>query len=170
MRIQDYAIALMAVLGVAAGCTAADDGDFARQATSTGLLEVELGNYAAMNAEAPEVKRFGRLMVDDHSRANQELEQLAREEGIRLQSSMTPEHREEATRLMSLHGAEFDAAYAKAMVEGHEKAVESFGAQASQNRSDIDRWAANKLPALREHLALARALEEDRSAEVSLNH
>src|SRR4029453_5166997 len=79
-----------------------------------------------------------------HSRVNQELEDLARSEGIRLQSSMTTEHREEATKLMSKQGADFDAAYIQAMVEGHEKAVEAFSAQADQNKTDVDRWAASK--------------------------
>ena len=164
MQIRRHAIALAAALGIAAsGCAADDDAAFARQAASTGLLEVELGNYAAMNAADPEVKRFGRTMVDDHSRVNQELEQLARQEGIRLQSGMTSAHREEATKLMSLQGAEFDTAYVKAMVDGHEKAVEAFGAQAQQNRSDIDRWAASTLPALQQHLAHARELEQKNS-------
>jgi putative membrane protein len=155
----------MAFGAMAPACAADDDAEFARQAASTGLLEVELGNYAAMNAADPAVKRFGRAMVDEHSRVNQELEDLARREGIRLQSSMSVEHREEATKLMSLHGEEFDRAYVEAMVDGHEEAVEAFSAQADQNRSDVDRWAASTLPALQQHLAHARELAEKTGAE-----
>ena len=159
MQVRKRWISLVVAFGaLAPACAAADDTDFARQAASTGLLEVELGNYAAMNAADPDVKRFARAMVDDHSRVNQELEDLARREGIRLQSSMSVEHREEATKLMSLQGEAFDSAYVEAMVDGHQQAVDAFSAQASQNRSNVDRWAASTLPALQQHLAHAREL------------
>jgi putative membrane protein len=99
MRIQTQTIALAMALGFSTqGCAADDDSEFAKQATSTGLLEIELGKHAAMNAEDAAVKRFGRMMVDDHSRANQELEDLARRAGIRLQSGMSVEQREQVTR------------------------------------------------------------------------
>ncbi len=71
---------------------------------------------------------------------------------------MTPEHRQEATQLMSKQGADFDAAYVQAMVQGHQKAVEAFQQQADQNKTDVDRWAASTLPALEQHLAHAREL------------
>jgi hypothetical protein len=51
------------------------------------------------------------------------------------------------------------------MVEGHEKAVEAFSAQADQNKTDVDRWAASKLPALQQHLAQARELAAKSSSE-----
>lgn len=172
MKVRKRWISLVVAFGaMAPACAAADDTDFARQAASTGLLEVELGNYAAMNAADPDVKRFARAMVDDHSRVNQELEDLARREGIRLQSSMSVAHREEATKLMSLQGEAFDSAYVEAMVDGHQQAVDAFSAQASQNRSNVDRWAASTLPALQQHLAHARELAEKSGADrVSQNH
>jgi putative membrane protein len=166
MQVRKRWISLVVAFGaMAPACAADDDADFARQAASTGLLEVELGNYAAMNAADPDVKRFGRAMVDDHSRVNQELEDLARREGIRLKSSMSVAHREEATKLMSLQGEAFDSAYVEAMVDGHHEAVDAFSAQASQNRSGVDRWAASKLPALQQHLAHARELAEKSGAD-----
>lgn len=171
MRIEYGLIGLnlfLASLLAATSCTAQDDTEFVRQAASTGMLEVELGNYAAMNAEDPGVKRFGRTMADEHGQANQELELLAQRQGIRIQSGMTPEHREEATKLMKLHGADFDKAYVDAMVDGHEDAVDAFSAQAKQDRSDVDRWAAATLPKLRQHLDHARELKKSEDERVSV--
>jgi putative membrane protein len=169
MHVRKRWLSLVVAVGAfAPACMAEDDADFARQAASTGLLEVELGNYAASNAADPEVARFGRAMVDDHSRVNQELEALARRKGIRLHSSMTPEQRQEATQLMSKQGADFDAAYVQAMVQGHEKAVAAFQKQADQDKTEVDRWAASTLPALQQHLAHARELAaKDGNARVS---
>src|SRR5512145_1853709 len=140
MHVRKSCLSLVAFGAMALpACAADDDARFAREAASSGLLEVELGNYAAMNAADPDVKRFGRAMVDEHSRANQQLEEIARREGIRLQSSMSADDREEATRLMSLQGPEFDEAYVDLIVEDHEKAVDAFSEQAEQNKTEVDR-------------------------------
>lgn len=157
-RIGIVAITAFGLLGPASA--AGDDSEFVRMARSSGLLEVELGKHAAVYAEDPAVKRFARAMVDDHDKANQELDLLVRRAGIPLQGGMSAAHREEATNLMNLHGADFDEAYTRAMVECHEAAVEAFSRQADPQRSEIDRWAANTLPVLRQHLAHARELME----------
>jgi len=174
MRLRNQAFvlvaALVAGLGAASAGYADGDADFARKVARDGQLEIELGNYAAAHAANAEVKRFGRMMVDDHSQVNKELQDIARQKGIQVDSKLTPEQREQATKLMNLKGADFDRAYVNAMVEGHEKAVEAFGKQADQNRSDLDRWAAGTLPKLRDHLAHARELQQkENRADVSRN-
>jgi putative membrane protein len=160
-------IAITCLAAAAWGCAADDDVEFARQAASTGMLEVELGSYAAANAASPDVKSFGTQMVGDHGKANQELASLAQRLGITLPASMNAEHRAEANKLMALTGADFDAAYMKAMVDGHQKAASAFGAQADQKRTEIDRWAASTLPVIQQHLEHARQLES--STQVSSN-
>jgi putative membrane protein len=170
MRIRNQALILAAALGAASAVYADDDADFARKAASDGQLEVELGKYAAAHASDAEVKRFGRMMVDDHSQANQQLQDLAKKKGIQVEPKLSADQREKATELMRLKGADFDKAYVDAMVEDHEKAVDTFGKQANQNQSDIDHWAASTLPKLRDHLAHARELQQKESrADVSRN-
>lgn len=160
MRSNILALTLTAALGSGwLACAADDDVEFARQAASTGMLEVELGSYAAANAENPEVKRFAMNMVDDHGKANRELAELAQKAGIALPTAMSAEHRAEASKLMSLKGADFDAAYVKAMVDGHQKAVSAFTEQADQKRTAVDRWAASTLPVIQQHLNHAKELE-----------
>jgi putative membrane protein len=160
MRSRILVLALTAGLGAGTlACAADDDVEFARQAASTGMLEVELGSYAAANAESPEVKRFGMNMVDDHGKANRELADLAQKSGITLPTTMNAEHRAEAGKLMALKGADFDREYVKAMVDGHQKAVSAFSAQADQKRTELDRWAASTLPVIEQHLNHAKELQ-----------
>jgi putative membrane protein len=163
---KTWTIALAALAAASFGCAKDDDADFARQAASTGMLEVELGSYAAANAQSPAVKSFGSQMVEDHGKANQELASLAQRMSLSLPATMNAEHRAEATKLMALHGAEFDEAYVKAMVDGHEKAASAFSKQADQQKTEIDRWAASTLPVIRMHLDHAKQLE---SQQVSSN-
>ena len=47
-------------------------------------MEVKMGRLALERAQDPAVKRFGQTLITDHSKANQELLQLAQRKGIKL--------------------------------------------------------------------------------------
>src|SRR5689334_11274962 len=105
---------------------ASADRDFLADAASGGLMEVELGRYAADHASNERVKQFGRRMADDHGKANTDLEQVAARRSVTLPVTMNDEHRETVSRLTRLNGADFDRAYMAAMVEDHQKDVKRF--------------------------------------------
>jgi putative membrane protein len=58
-----------------AGHTAADT-KFLKEAAEGGMAEVALGQMAVDKASSADVKKFGQRMVDDHSKANDQLKQL----------------------------------------------------------------------------------------------
>src|ERR1700712_5141434 len=58
------------------------DAKFAVAAANGGMAEVVLGKLAKSNAAGSEVKDFGYMMVNDHSKANKKLELLAKSKGI----------------------------------------------------------------------------------------
>jgi putative membrane protein len=79
--------------GMAAGATGTgalsnDDKKFVMEAAHGGMMEVELGKLATQKAMSDDVKQFGQRMVDDHSKANDELMQLASSKGIMMSHSM----------------------------------------------------------------------------------
>ena len=49
------------------------DREFIQTVAKGGMAEVALGELAGRQAKSDEVKKFGRRMVDDHGKANQEL-------------------------------------------------------------------------------------------------
>src|ERR1051326_6076917 len=63
---------------------ASADETFVTKAAQGGLAEVKLGTLATQKASNADVKAFGQQMVDDHSKANDELKQLASTKGITL--------------------------------------------------------------------------------------
>lgn len=140
------------------------DRKFVMEAAMGGMAEVELGRLAAERGSSDAVKQFGQRMVDDHSRANSELMQLASGKGITLPTALDAKHQALVTRMSRLSGAAFDRAYAREMVKDHQKAVALFQREATRGSdSDLKAFAQTTLPALQEHLRMARALPRGNS-------
>jgi putative membrane protein len=112
-------------------------------------------------------------MVDDHSRANSELMQLASGKGITLPTTLDAKHQSLIAKMSALSGAEFDRAYAKEMVKDHNKDVALFQRQASRGAdADLKTFAQKTLPTLQEHLSMARAMSSgnmNRNANGNMN-
>jgi putative membrane protein len=136
------------------------DHDFVMDAATGGMMEVELGRIAAQKATSDAVKQFGQRMVDDHSKANEELTTLASSKGITLPTTLDDKHRAQLTKFSSMSGAEFDRAYVKAMVSDHKKDVSEFEKQSTHaTDADIKAFATKTLPTLQEHLKLINSID-----------
>lgn len=135
------------------------DRKFVMEAAMGGMAEVELGRLAAERGSSDAVKQFGQRMVDDHSRANSELTQIASGKGITLPTGLDAKHQALMTKMSALSGAAFDRAYAKEMVKDHNKDVAEFQREATRGADpDVKAFAQKTLPTLQEHLQMARSL------------
>jgi putative membrane protein len=135
------------------------DRKFIMEAAMGGMAEVELGRLASERGSSETVKQFGQRMVDDHSRANGELTQLASSKGITLPTALDAKHQAAMAKMAALSGAAFDRAYSKDMVKDHNKDVALFQREASQGAdADLKAFAQKTLPTLQEHLQMARSL------------
>ncbi len=130
-----------------------NDKNFAQEAGRGGKMEVELGNIAKANASSQDVKDFGKMMVDDHSMANDELTTLLKNKGVNVDMAYTNDQQSEIDKLSKEKGKEFDKDYVKTMLDDHKKDVAAFKS-ASQTVSDPDlkNWIDKTLPTLQKHL------------------
>jgi putative membrane protein len=139
--------------------SAAADAMFIRTAAMDGMAEVEHGRLAAQHAAHGEVKQFGQRMVDDHSKAADELKGLASQKSVTLSTELGAKHQAVQDKLLKLKGAAFDRAYMGHMVTAHQQAVALFQKEASGGKdADAKAWAAKTLPTLQEHLKMARGI------------
>ena len=60
------------------------DTEFAVSAADAGILEVQLGTLALTKATSSIVKQFAQTMIDDHTKANEELKALSERKNITL--------------------------------------------------------------------------------------
>jgi putative membrane protein len=133
-----------------------DDEKFMVKAANGGLMEVVAGRLANEKGMSKEVKEFGKHMMEDHQKANDELKQLAESKKIMLPDSMDNDAKDKIEKLSKKSGKDFDKEYMNEMVSDHKKDVNEFE-DASKNAKDAElkAWAEKTLPTLRSHLEMA---------------
>lgn len=139
-----------------------DDSKFVVKALEDGMLEVELGKVAAQKGMMSDVKKFGSMMADHHTKIGDELKTAAASKNITTPTALGDDERMKVTKLSEKSGRDFDEAYIDEMVKGHEKAVKLFEDEANDEDADPDlrRWASETLPTLRNHLAEIKQIDE----------
>ena len=121
------------------------DRTFLKKAAKGGTMEVWMGNLAEKNGQSEDVKSFGKRMVTDHSKANDELKSIAQQKGVKLPSK-------EPTEKWSS-----DKVYMNVMVKDHEKDLAEFQAEAKDGSDpDIKNFADKTAKVVQEHLDLAK--------------
>ena len=122
----------------------AKDKTFIHKAAKGGMMEVAMGNLAAQNGQSDGVKSFGKRMVTDHSKANEELKSIAAKKGVKLPS------KEPSGKWSS------DKAYMDMMVKDHEKDLAEFQDEANNGSDpDVKKFAEDTAKVVKEHLDLA---------------
>jgi putative membrane protein len=137
-----------------------DDASFAVKAAAGGMEEVELGKLAQEKGSSQAVKDFGAMMVKDHSAANVELAQIAKDKKITLPQQLGDDALKLEAELRAKDGKEFDKAYAEAMVKDHKEDIDEFvrGIKVVKE-TDLLAFVKKTLPVLKMHLAAAQRIK-----------
>lgn len=131
----------------------AADSHFMKKAAGGGLAEVEHGQLAQQKGSSEDFKKFGERMVTDHTKANEELKQVAAEEHLNFRQEISMKDKATKARLEKLSGEEFDRAYMKDMVTDHKADVAQFEHESKMAKDPaVKSFASSTLPVLREHL------------------
>ncbi len=121
------------------------DKTFMKKAAKGGTMEVAMGKLAEQNGQNEDVKSFGKRMVTDHSKANDELKSIASNKGVQLPS------KEPTTKWSS------DKGYIDAMVKDHEKDLAEFQEEAKTGSDpEVKKFAEDTAKMIQEHLDLAK--------------
>jgi putative membrane protein len=137
------------------------DSRFVMQAAEGGMMEVAKGKVAAQKGAHEGVKQFGQKMVDDHTKAGDELKSIASGKNITLPGE-TPKPPMQAmlAKLEKLDGAAFDRAYVDDQIRDHEKTIALFEREAKTGKDpELKAFAEKTLPTLKEHLTAVRDLK-----------
>ncbi|HEY4270579.1 MAG TPA: DUF4142 domain-containing protein [Candidatus Udaeobacter sp.] len=140
--------------------TGFDPATFVQDAANINMTEIQLGKVAQEKGQSEGVKSFGDRMVRDHTKINDQLKPVAQELNLQMPEAVNAENQALIDKLSKLSGAEFDKAYANAMVSGHKGAIKEFeNAQAKATQPQLKKFIDDTLPMLREHLELAKQIK-----------
>lgn len=142
----------------------AADTRFAKEAAIGGMTEVELGKLAASKGSSDKVKQFGQKMVDDHTKAADELKSVAAKNRMTLPTSLDAKHKAMVDKMSAMSGAAFDNAYVAMMVKDHDKDVMDFKNESENgSNADIKSFATKTLPTIQEHDRMIKEIKSGMS-------
>lgn len=153
-----FSLALV-VVGVAYPALAKTEKEFVADAIKGDNSEVALGQLAVTKGGNDQVRSFGQILVNDHTKHRNETAALAAKLGVSPPDGMSTEAQQEEAELQKLTGDEFDKEFVRFMVKDHEKNISEFKEEASDGDGPVQQLASRSLPTLKEHLRIARGLE-----------
>jgi len=136
------------------------DRQFFIQAAQGGMAEVQLGQLALKRAASNSVRQYAQQMINDHTRANKELMQLAAQKKVTLPKTVNQQQQAVMKKLSQLSGRNFDQAYMnEAGIRAHTEQAALYQRQAKQGQDpDVRAFATRTLPIVQKHLQMAQAM------------
>jgi putative membrane protein len=115
------------------------------------------------NAARRRRSNSSRSAFTDHTAANTELQQIAKQADVSLPAQPTGKDAAEGQKLRGVTGTAFDQAYAQGQLQDHRETVELFQKEASSGQDPaLKAFAQKTLPILQQHLQMAEALNTKR--------
>jgi putative membrane protein len=145
----------------ASSTSSSSDTTFAKKAAEGGMAEVKFGQLAQEKGSSQAVKDFGKRMVTDHSKIDDQLKDVASKDSITLPAKLDAADQATYDRLSKLSGPAFDRAYARDMVRDHETDISQFKMEAADgHNSDLKNFASQTASTLESHLQLAKQMQQ----------
>jgi len=145
----------------------AADSSFIQMAGSLGLLQLKLGKLAEEKGSSSSVRDFGKRMVADYTKANEELAAGAKQAAYPA-PLMLRQHQQVLERFVRTGRSSFDKNYMAEMVNDHGEAVHLFQQESEGGRvASLKQLASRMLPTLQQHLSLATETAGSVGADVT---
>jgi putative membrane protein len=135
--------------------------NFAQEAASGGMMEVQLGNIAQKNSKNKDIQDYGKMLVDDHTTANNNLKDIAAKKNINLPNNVTSDQQDKIDKLSKETGSEFDKDFISMAVDDHQNDIDKFKkAEDNIQDPDLKDFIAKTLPTLQKHLDKAKEIKK----------
>lgn len=126
---------------------------FMKTAIQANLAEISVGKLAVDKGTSEAIRSYGRVLVDDDNKANQDATDAAKSLGMAA-LPLAPDAEQQALhdRLATEPGKVFDTDLVNAMLQNHQKTIGAYEKAASEADDAAGRYANKTLPALRKHM------------------
>jgi putative membrane protein len=133
---------------------------FLNKAWNMNQFEIQLGKEAENKASSG-FQDYARMILDDHTKMNDELKALTQKSGMQLPNTLDNEHQAELNQLKSASDRSFDKQFRAQQIKRHQQALRIFQSYASNgDNADLRSFAQNAVATLQRHLDQAEKLSE----------
>jgi putative membrane protein len=131
---------------------------FVKNGIESGLTEIKASGMAITNSNNQKVIAFAKMLIDDHTKANDDLKKLESDKKIDETDTISLAHNMVLNELSKKSGTVFDKAYLQLVAVYHEQTIKLFTTGTKDTDPDIAKFAAATLPTLKMHLDSANAI------------
>jgi putative membrane protein len=152
---------VLAVLNAASAQQLSEgDREFITTAAEAGHAEVATGQTAAESENAA-VAAFGKQMVEEHSKMNDELAALAQKKGVTPPSSADLASQAKTTVTGALPGTTFDEQYVSSQLDDHQETLQLLQNEAKSGQDpELKAFAEKYVPVVQKHIAELHDLQK----------
>jgi len=137
------------------------DGHFVVNAADGGMTEVAASQLAQSSATDQRIKDFANMMVNDHTKAGDQLKKLAAAKNLVVPATISDKNQKNIDDLSKKTGTDFDKAYVNMMLKDHKKVVDMFKKEGDDAKDpDLKSWVNSTLPTLQMHLDSIKAIAD----------
>ena len=136
---------------------------FLKKAIEGNYAEVQMGQLAQQKGQSDGVKKFGRMLSDDHSAANQKATAAAQSIGLALPGGPNAKQKADHEKMSKLTGEQFDREFATHMVADHQKDIAEYKKEAKRSDAAAD-YAKGQIDVLQKHLETAKGLKSAKTS------
>lgn len=147
--------------GPRSGKMTEEDQEMMQDIAHANLAEIEVGKMALEKSQNEQIRKFAQRLIDDHTKANKELETLAKSKGASLPNETDIQHKAIATALQALSGETFDNQFIQRVGVGdHQRTHELLQkTQKTAKDKDLKAYAQKTMKVVDQHLAAAKKME-----------
>ena len=116
----------------------AGDRDFVHDVALANMAEIDLAQLALQQSTNADVKKFAQMMIDDHTKAGDQLKSIASQHNIEVPTQIDDKHQDLHNKLAEKKGLDFDKEYASQMVDGHQDFVDKL--ESRIDKKTVDEW------------------------------
>jgi len=125
--------------------------EFAQMAAISNLFEIESSRLALEKSQLDEVRQFAQRMIEDHTKASEELQIAADADGVTdVPQTLDARHQALMSELEQAAANEFDSHYIEIQGTAHLETVTLFESYSTQEGALAD-FAEKSLPTLQAH-------------------
>lgn len=141
--------------------------------------EMDDGDAAMKHGNSSAVKEYGRMLKDDHQKADDELKAAADKAGWKLDDKAVLAAEDKAEmdtahmkmdQVKKLKGAEFDRAFGKQLADDHQMVIDMLnGCKAGVQSMELKMFVEKTIPALEKHRDAAKDIASGKTT-ASMHH